>query len=385
MVSVPRGGTQVADRDIHIYVPGMVPPISSSTTGNYRRTVSMSYNIPAQTLDLTSHETCSWGPNNNSGNRSRAGSSRATSSRAITSSASSSESRSTDSTSSGTGTSTSYLDSPPSYSESCESGPSAIWSGGSYYTAPSSTQSSSTASHAQNHIPHVADKRYPKSRGSLIVLFSNGSGRYKEEKHLVKRLVEEHYNTIPMGIRFQFLSTHSNRPSDIRVRFNSKGNGSSSFFGRENDSIPYPQDTMCLDLHGLSADQKQALVLRFFGRALGLRPEQMHPESGIEWVWDYLRENFDQETIEEEYRPRGVDRRRTEPYDPYSIMHVVVYEEETRNLQNDTELNTVLSQGDWNQLMEMYPADVPTRPKKKAKSAWRQFQECLHGSRRGRA
>ncbi|KAK8094789.1 hypothetical protein PG997_001474 [Apiospora hydei] len=126
MVSFPLRGRQATGDDIHINLPASILPASSSTSGNYMRTINMRYNIPAETLDLSSHETYSWGPNNNT-----SGSSSATSSRAITSSADSSES-----TSSGSSSSDPSLDSPPSYSESVATGPSAIWSGGSYYTAP---------------------------------------------------------------------------------------------------------------------------------------------------------------------------------------------------------------------------------------------------------
>ncbi|KAK8094788.1 hypothetical protein PG997_001473 [Apiospora hydei] len=190
-----------------------------------------------------------------------------------------------------------------------------------------------------------------------------------------------------MGIHFQFLSSRSDAAEDLRVRFSSTSTGSRSALGRDNDKVRNRDDTMVLDLAGLSADDEQATILRMFGRALGLRPEQRHPESGIQWDWDYLRENYAPETIEEEYQPVGVDRRRTEPYDRHSIMHAVVYEEETMNLQRDTRLNTELSQGDWNQLLEMYPAKAPSpEPRqRKKKSGWRRFQECIHGPRAGRA
>ncbi|KAK7947928.1 uncharacterized protein PG986_008814 [Apiospora aurea] len=68
-------------------------------------------------------------------------------------------------------------------------------------------------------------------------------------------------------------------------------------------------------------------------------------------------------------------------------MHAVVFKEETTNLRRDTRLNTELSQGDWNQLLEMYPAEAPSQQPhhRKKKSAWRKLQECIHGPRAGRA
>ncbi|KAK7947929.1 uncharacterized protein PG986_008815 [Apiospora aurea] len=243
MVSFPLRGRQATGDDIHINVPLSILPASSSTSGNYMRTINMRYSIPAETLDLSSHETYSWGPNNNT-----SGSSSATSSRAITSSADSTESTSSGSTSSGSSSSDPSLDSPPSYRESVATGPP--------HRPPPLPSASPT---------YPTDRRYSSKRGVLHVRFMNGNGRHSEEKNLVKRLVEEHYNAIPMGIHFQFLSSRSDATQDLRVRFGSTTTtGSRSALGCDNDKVRDRDDTTALDLAGLSADDEQATVLRMF-------------------------------------------------------------------------------------------------------------------------
>ncbi|KAI8665392.1 hypothetical protein NCS56_00974900 [Fusarium sp. Ph1] len=53
---------------------------------------------------------------------------------------------------------------------------------------------------------------WPLQKRVLMVSFLNGTN---EEKNTIINLINEHYNTIKMGIRFKFLQDGDSTPSDI--------------------------------------------------------------------------------------------------------------------------------------------------------------------------
>ncbi|KAK8133611.1 hypothetical protein PG984_005623 [Apiospora sp. TS-2023a] len=215
-------------------------------------------------------------------------------------------------------------------------------------------------SNALNGIPWIVDKRWPSSQRNLGVRFMNGSW---DERQMVKDLVTDHFNTIPMHIRFAFLRTRDAGPSDIRVEFKSSGRTAShTTNGRDSANVSPHKPTMTLRLDVNDPENCRYTVLHEFGHALGLRHEHQHPDSGIVWKRkNLLRCGYTEKAIDQDYMPRGIDKRRTVPYDKCSIMHWHVYAELTRNLRRSTPRNTVLSRGDKAQLMEMYPVSAESK------------------------
>ncbi|KAK8009328.1 hypothetical protein PG991_011879 [Apiospora marii] len=212
-------------------------------------------------------------------------------------------------------------------------------------------------SHTQNAIRYRDDKRWVSDRRCLNVRFLNGS---QEQRRLVKRIIIENYNSIPMVIRFVFLRPRDLGLADIRVRF-ADGEDSWSLQGTENKYalIGY-KPTMTLNLSG-GAEFHQNTILQTFGLALGLRLEHLHPDSGI--VFDHAelrRQGVTERDIEMVWTVLGIDKRRTVPYDRNSIMHYPVEVEETTNLRQRIPHKNCLSKGDRAQLMEMYPAQPST-------------------------
>ncbi|KAK7921461.1 hypothetical protein PG985_009483 [Apiospora marii] len=212
-------------------------------------------------------------------------------------------------------------------------------------------------SHTQNHIRYRVDKRWASDRRCLTVRFLNGS---QEQRRLVKRIVIEHYNSIPMVIRFVFLRPRDLGLADIRVRF-AEGEDSWSLQGTENKYalIGY-KPTMTLNLSG-GTEFHQNTILQTFGLALSLRLEHLHPDSGISFDHAELRrQGITEQDIKLVWTVSGIDKRRTVPYDRKSIMHYPIEIKEATNLRQRIPHNNCLSKGDRAQLMAMYPAAPPT-------------------------
>ncbi|KAK7921462.1 hypothetical protein PG985_009484 [Apiospora marii] len=222
---------------------------------------------------------------------------------------------------------------------------------------------------AQDGARYEEDKRWPSSQRHLTVRFLNGS---LEDKSLVKSVVKISYNTIPMHIRFKFLGSAETGPSDIRVLFADSGD-SEGRNGRTNSQVDSDKHTMRLVLNQQDPEYAEFCVLHQFGNALGLRNEHQHPDSGILFDHEALRrKGCSDKDIKHHWQPRGIDRRRTVPYDERSITHYGIDKDDTLNLTRSLRRNQVLSNGDKKQLIYMYPA--PAEPKAKSSEA------KVHGS-----
>ncbi|RSL57444.1 hypothetical protein CEP53_006463 [Fusarium sp. AF-6] len=204
---------------------------------------------------------------------------------------------------------------------------------------------------------------WPADKHSLYVCFLNG---HLSDKDKVKSLIEEHYNTLRMRIRFVFLEDDDPRASDIRVSFTSQG-VSSSCIGTDAEDHPH-ESTMTLNMHHndqRSAEDRrkhrQSDVLHEFGHALGMEHEHAHPDCPIKWNYRIVqgRRGWDAQKVTQNYRK--LDNASTticNAYDPKSIMH---YPVERGDAQGGTviPMNTVLSDGDKEFLIWIYPTPEP--------------------------
>ncbi|KAI1651114.1 uncharacterized protein F4817DRAFT_325186 [Daldinia loculata] len=101
---------------------------------------------------------------------------------------------------------------------------------------------------------------------------------------------------------------------------------------------------------------------------LGLEHEQKNPNCKLEFNRSALkRDGYNDDSIDRDYGKSRVIGNRTTPYDIHSIMHYPVKKGHTVNGNTEIGLNTVLSQGDRQFLMELYPADPEPKYKHKHK------------------
>ncbi|KAI8651909.1 Peptidase M12A domain-containing protein [Fusarium sp. Ph1] len=231
---------------------------------------------------------------------------------------------------------------------------------------------------------------WPEDKFFLFVCFLNG---HSSDKDKVKSLIEEHYNTLRMRIRFVFLEDDDPRASDIRVSFISHG-VSSSCIG--NDAELHPDEsTMTLNMHHddqRSAEDRrkhrQSDVLHEFGHALGMEHEHAHPDCPIKWNYRIVqgRRGWDAQKVAHNYRK--LDKASTairNAYDPKSIMH---YPVERGDAQGGIviPMNTELSDGDKEFLIWIYPMPEPRssslRQSRKSSSSKRSSRKH-HKGRRG--
>ncbi|KAL5365307.1 hypothetical protein BJX96DRAFT_181512 [Aspergillus floccosus] len=201
---------------------------------------------------------------------------------------------------------------------------------------------------------------WPPDKHVLNVRFLNGD---EDEQSRVKSLVKKHYHSIPMRIRFKFLSGWDTSPSDIRISF---AGHSSAYIGRQAESHP-GQPTMWLNMHPrLSTDDAvrnkvQADVLHEFGHALGLTHEHKHPDRKARWNYPRLMEKYQWEydTVRRNYNAStssAVNARWDRPYDPKSIMHYSIAKGDTWSMRTEVSENCVLSDGDKEALVQIYPS-----------------------------
>ncbi|KAI0838762.1 hypothetical protein F5Y06DRAFT_296368 [Hypoxylon sp. FL0890] len=184
------------------------------------------------------------------------------------------------------------------------------------------------------------DRLWPRDKRYLEVRFLNGGFA---EKQLVESLIVKHYHVIPMHIRFRFLQYGDTRSADIRILFTYRG-PSSSFIGRDSETVAADEPTMVLNMNRKSSDKIQAEVLHVFGHALGLIHEQQHADCQL---------TFNRSDLKKRYGYSDDDNRN---YDIYSIMHFPALMGETMSFNTHIPLNTVLSEGDRQLLMSLYPA-----------------------------
>ncbi|GES65524.1 predicted protein [ [Aspergillus terreus] len=201
---------------------------------------------------------------------------------------------------------------------------------------------------------------WPPDKHVLNVRFLNGT---EDQQRTVISLVKKHYHSIPMRIRFKFLSEWDSSPSDIRISF---ADESKAYIGRQAERHP-GQPTMWLNMHprrltGDDARKKvQADVLHEFGHALGLIHEQKHPHCTSRWNYSRLmeRHQWEYDVVRRNYAASTASAANAEwdrPYDPKSIMHYPIVKGDTQNMGTEVPENYVLSDGDKEALAQIYPS-----------------------------
>jgi len=200
---------------------------------------------------------------------------------------------------------------------------------------------------------------WPIEKHWLNVRFLNGS-RYT--KDFVRSIVEEHINSLPMGIKFYFCQKYEAGKADIRVKFT---NNSCSYVGTAAKSARRSsKQTMKLDIESLrrlnGQDRRlcfQSSVLHEFGHVLGLFHEHQHPHCGKKWDMAFLhyRTGWSQQLVHKAYAPHSPAGKTLEPYDPKSIMHYQIREGDELDSKATAPRNNVLSEGDKRILVLLYP------------------------------
>ncbi|KAI8664520.1 Peptidase M12A domain-containing protein [Fusarium keratoplasticum] len=199
---------------------------------------------------------------------------------------------------------------------------------------------------------------WPPEKRRLRVRFLNGSA---SDREIVTNLVNTHYNTIPMRIKFEFLKPDDLGPSDIRISF---GTQSSSCLGTEAEKNP-DGPTLWLNMYrhiaGLPGPTRrrlrQADILHEVGHSLGMVHEHQHPDCPA--VWNYReiqrKTGWKCAQIYKNYDRSFVRGTKPLPYDPESIMHYPIAPEDTRDGMMFVPHAWVLSEGDRRFLMSLYP------------------------------
>ncbi|KAF5012494.1 hypothetical protein FDECE_1447 [Fusarium decemcellulare] len=215
------------------------------------------------------------------------------------------------------------------------------------------------------------DRLWPADKTCLKVRFMNGKPWQKE---MVQRCVEEHYHTVPMRIRFQFLKTYAFEPSDIRIRF---GQESYSLVGIDAEKWLFGHTMeLNLDVHEYYPEWqrrrlRQQTILHEFGHALGMFHQHQHPDFIADWDFAYLEKKYGWSAtmVRDDYEPLENGQEKLGPYDPLSVMHYPVDDGDTLNSVSPIGINWVLSEGDKRYLALAYPKPEPAlskRPKEKS-------------------
>lgn len=212
---------------------------------------------------------------------------------------------------------------------------------------------------------------WPPEKRHLRVRFLNGGD---SDRKAVTNLVNTHYNTIPMRIKFQFLRPDDPGPSDIRISF---GNQSSSCLGREAEKNP-DGPTLWLNMYrnipGLAGHQRrllrQADILHEVGHSLGMVHEHQHPDCPAVWNYGVIqaKTGWNCAQIYKNYDRSFVRDTKLLPYDPESIMHYPIAPGDTRDDIMYVPHACILSDGDRRFLMSLYPD--PYMPMLRERPEW---------------
>ncbi|KAJ4156436.1 hypothetical protein NW754_008067 [Fusarium falciforme] len=200
---------------------------------------------------------------------------------------------------------------------------------------------------------------WPIEKHWLNVRFLNGS---RDNRELVRSIVEEHFDSLPIGIKFYFYQRGETGEADIRIKFSNK---SRCYAGTAAKSVRRSsKPTMKLDLETPrrfnGQDRRlcfQNFVLHEFGHALGLFHEHQHPNCGKKWDMTFLqyRTGWSQKMVYHSYAPHSPEGKTLEPYDPKSIMHYIIREGDELHSKATVPGNAVLSEGDKRILALLYP------------------------------
>ncbi|KAI1188282.1 hypothetical protein F5B17DRAFT_429698 [Nemania serpens] len=236
-----------------------------------------------------------------------------------------------------------------------------------HVTITSSSQStkSAQAPMPSSRLGNEATK-WPHDKHHLKVYFMSGSDY---EKQLVESLVTQHYNSIPMRLRFKFPSPGDIYSSDIRVLFTHE---SKAYYGRDAQKHP-GEPTLWLKRNpGLNRPDDnraklQADILHEFGHALSLKHEHKHPGCNIQWNYPVIKHSgWDDHKARMNYAKSTSTAQNyrwdNKPYDRKSIMHYSVRRGETQSGLLQIPTNTVLSDGDREMLSRLYPPVVIAKP-----------------------
>ncbi|EEU43782.1 uncharacterized protein NECHADRAFT_82917 [Fusarium vanettenii 77-13-4] len=212
---------------------------------------------------------------------------------------------------------------------------------------------------------HDHDWFWPLNKRVLTVSLLNGTN---EEKNIIINLINEHYNTIKMGIRFKFLQDGDSTLSDIRVAVTTSSESTDGYMATTVPrNVPTLRLQMSLSRPGgplqKDIDRRQSKILHEFGHALGLKHAHCHPDCTINWNHQVIekRMGWTHDEFETQVRIAKEGIFALMPYDPKSIMHYSVRKGDTHSMITCLEPNLVLSKGDKKFLMAIYPPDGSDR------------------------
>ncbi|KAK0673796.1 hypothetical protein QBC41DRAFT_310582 [Cercophora samala] len=201
---------------------------------------------------------------------------------------------------------------------------------------------------------------WPSDKRQLKVRFLNGT---TQEKDYVKQLVNQHYNSLPLRIKFFFFTDGASGDSDIRVQFNE--NKSCSYLARDAENYPnkptlWINRSLTIKSQEERGRRLQRIVLHEFGHALGMEHEHGHPDCRADWNWRVLqaKTGWTAERVQLNYGKHQSPRTRLAPYDKKSIMHYSVEPGDTHNKMQPVAQSWVLSDGDKRFLMALYPLPI---------------------------